>query len=273
MSLNVRPHLLQMLPLPELVLSSTTVQAIPRFASYNSGRAGRSVAPAKMLSVRRRFQTEATAFTLCTAVGTAKEQKAGTASPSQPPLPPRKVGSIPTGSGIRSGTPTLGHPLKARKMAGKKAGATGGISDQPRFGSAVKIQNRQPELRTAPLPFVPALQDLGTASPLQTQKRSQLPTIRALLSPLMRSLSQSFTNLAPALPRLEQRFCSAGAGLFRYLERCPKLIPDPACYVSLIHTTCPLSGASLFEAGWTFISVTCSFSCPFRYLWLLSFSP
>ena len=90
------------------------------------------MAPVKMLSVRRRFQTEATAFTLCTAAGTAKELKAGTASPSQPR-------SIPTGSGIRSGTPTLGHPLGARKMAGKKAGTTGGISDQPRFGSAVKI--------------------------------------------------------------------------------------------------------------------------------------
>ena len=140
MSLNVLPHLLQMLPLPELVPSSTTAPAILRFALYNSGRAGRSVAHVKTLSVRRRSQTEATAFTLCTAVGTAKELKAGTASPSPPPLPPRKVGSIPTGSGIRSGTPTLGHPLGARKMAGKKAGTMGGISDQPRFGSAVKIQ-------------------------------------------------------------------------------------------------------------------------------------
>ena len=55
------------------------------------------------------------------------------------PLPPRKVGIIPTGSGILSGTPTIGHPLGALKMAGKKAGTTVGISDQPRFGSAVKI--------------------------------------------------------------------------------------------------------------------------------------
>ena len=93
----------------------------------------------KMLSVRRRSQTAATAFTLCTAVGTAKELKVGQALPSKPPLPARKVGSIPTGSGTRSGTPTLGHPLGARKMAGKKAGTRGGISDQTRFGSAVKI--------------------------------------------------------------------------------------------------------------------------------------
>ena len=89
----------------------------------------------KTLSVRRRFQTAATAFTLCTAVGTAKELKAGPALLSKLPLPVRRTGSIPTGSGTRSGTPTLG----ARKVDGKKAGAKGGISDQPRFGSAVKI--------------------------------------------------------------------------------------------------------------------------------------
>ena len=138
-NLNVHPFLLQMLPLPELVPSSTPAQAIPRFASYNSGRAGRSAAPVKTLSVRRRFQTAATAFTLCTAVGTAKELKAGPALLSKLPLPARRTGSIPTGSGTRSGTPTLGHPLGARKMDGKKAGTKGGISDQPRFGSAVKI--------------------------------------------------------------------------------------------------------------------------------------
>ncbi|CAE7634907.1 unnamed protein product, partial [Symbiodinium sp. KB8] len=138
-SLNVLLHLLQMPPLPELVPSSTTALAILRFASYNSGRAGRSVAHVKTLSVRRRFQTEATAFTLCTAAGIAKERKAATAPTSQLPLPLMKVGIIPTGSGTLSGTPTLGHPLGAHKMAGKKAGNTGGISDQPRFGCAVKI--------------------------------------------------------------------------------------------------------------------------------------
>ncbi|OLP75568.1 hypothetical protein AK812_SmicGene44615 [Symbiodinium microadriaticum] len=127
-SLNVLLHLLQMPPLPELVPSSTTALAILRFASYNSGRAGRSVAHVKTLSVRRRFQTEATAFTLCTAAGIAKERKAATAPTSQLPLPLMKVGIIPTGSGTLSGTPTLGHPLGAHKMAGKKAGNTGGIS-------------------------------------------------------------------------------------------------------------------------------------------------
>ena len=138
-SRNVLPHLLQMPLLPELAPSSTTAQAIPRFASFNSGRAGRSVAPVKTLSVRRRSQTEATAFTLWTAAGIANVRKAATAPTSPLPLPLMRVGISPTGSGTLSGTPTLGHPLGAHKMAGKTAGTTVGISDQPRFGSAVKF--------------------------------------------------------------------------------------------------------------------------------------
>ena len=138
-SRNVLPRLLQMPPLPELARSSTTAQAILRFASFNSGRAGRSVAHVKTLSVRRRSQTEATAFTLCTAAGTANVRKAATAPTSPLPLPLMRVGISPTGSGTLSGTPTLGHPLGAHKMAGKTAGTTVGISDQPRFSSAVKF--------------------------------------------------------------------------------------------------------------------------------------
>ena len=66
------PLLLQMPPLPELALSSTMAPATPRFASFNSGRAGRSVAHVKTLSVRRRSPTAVTAFTQCTAAGTCK---------------------------------------------------------------------------------------------------------------------------------------------------------------------------------------------------------
>ena len=83
--------------------------------------------PVKTLSVRRPFQTAATAFTLCTAVGTAKELKAEPALHSKLPLPVKKTGSTLAGSG----TPTLGLPLGALRVAGKKAGTRGGISDQP----------------------------------------------------------------------------------------------------------------------------------------------
>ena len=73
------PLLLQMPPLPELALSSTMAPATPRFASFNSGRAGRSVAHVKTLSVRRRSPTAVTAFTQCTAAGTARGRRAATA--------------------------------------------------------------------------------------------------------------------------------------------------------------------------------------------------
>ena len=69
---------------------SMTAQAIPRFASCNSGRADGSVAYVRTLSARRRFQIAATAFTLCTAVGTAKEPKAAPAWHSKLPLPVKK---------------------------------------------------------------------------------------------------------------------------------------------------------------------------------------
>ena len=242
-SLKVLPHLLQMPPLPELVLSSTTALAILRFASYKSGRAGRSVAHVKTLSVRRRFQTEATAFTLCTAAGIAKERKAATALTSPLPLLLMKVGIIPTGSGTLSGTPTLGHPLGAHKTAGKKAGTKGGISDQPRFGSAVKIRVRIDSRNCARhrFLFVPALQDLGTASPLQVQKRVRFPSFGhrchqccALLCNILLVWGSRFSSV-----------CSAGEGLPRFIERCPRLIsdpasdvsPDPHCFPTLRHSS------------------------------------
>ena len=161
------------------------------------------------LSVKRRSQTGATAFIRCTAVGTAKGRKAEPALPSKIPLPVMKTGSTLTGSG----TPTLGHPLGALMVAGKKAGIKGGISDQTRLGSAVNIhvEYRQPESRMAPLPFVPALRDLGTASRLVKGKilRCFVPfSACALCKP---------TILAPALPWPEQRFCSAGVGTLRCL--------------------------------------------------------
>ena len=149
LSRNGLPLLLQMPPLPELDLLSTMAPAIPRFASFNSGRAGRSVAHVKTLSVRRRSQTEATAFTRCTAAGTAKGRRAVTALTSQLPLPLMKVGISPTGSGTLTGAPALGHPLGAHRRAGKKAGTKDGISDQSRFSPAVAYSRRINSLNRA----------------------------------------------------------------------------------------------------------------------------
>ena len=60
----------------------------------------------------------------------------------------------------------------ARRLAPRVASVT-----SPALALLSKFMlNRQPELRTAPLTFVPALQDLGTASPLQEKKK---PAYRA----------------------------------------------------------------------------------------------
>ena len=109
--------------------------------------------------------------------------------------------------------------LGARKMAGKKVGT-----------------------RTALLTFVPARQDLGTA--FRFKRKSPLIVLGLLLSQLMR--------WRKLFPRLEQRFCSAGAGLLCHSDSYRRH-PAPAC---------PLSGASHHKAGCAIPSVVCSVSLP-----------
>ena len=65
---------------------------------------------------------------------------------------------------------------------------------------------------------MPALQDLGTASPLLVQKEGPLSGFSHSLRPCLARLL-NLLNFGSRFPRLEQRFCSAGAGLLRFSER------------------------------------------------------
>ena len=95
---------------------------------------------------------------------------------------------------------------------------------------------------------MPALQDLGTASPLQKKKSQSYDPWAPPLSRL-RYCATLLSLWAPAFPRLEQRFCSAGEGLIRFTAHCPRLISGPAFLVSHDSHCLLLSGTGHFEAG------------------------